>query len=90
MKWAQTTLMVSKTKLPKGSMGDDYQSQFKFHDYYSKKYDIIDSIPFHPYGTVKDLVGVAGFLFLFAMCCSSIQRWVDTSLSRLTLKLQTH
>ncbi|AEX20896.1 MULTISPECIES: cytochrome b [Vibrio] len=54
-----------ETKLPKGTMGDDYQTQFKFHDYYSKKYDIIDSIPFHPYGTVKDLVGVAGFLFFF-------------------------
>ena len=40
-------------------MGDDYKTQFKFHDYYTKKYDIIDSIPFHPYGTVKDLVGVA-------------------------------
>ncbi len=46
-------------------MGDDYETQFKFHDYYTKKYDIIDSIPFHPYGTVKDLVGVAGFLFFF-------------------------
>ncbi|BDR14587.1 cytochrome bc complex cytochrome b subunit [Vibrio sp. STUT-A11] len=54
-----------ETKLPKGKMGDDYQTQFKFHDYYTKKYDIIDSIPFHPYGTVKDLVGVAGFLFFF-------------------------
>jgi len=26
----------------------------------------LDGIPFHPYYTVKDLVGVAGFLFLFA------------------------
>lgn len=54
-----------ETKLPKGSMGEGYESQFKFHEYYTKKYDIIDSIPFHPYGTVKDLIGVAGFLFLF-------------------------
>ncbi|POF59201.1 cytochrome b, partial [Vibrio vulnificus] len=46
-----------ETKLPKGSMGPDYKTQFKFHEYYSNKYDIIDSIPFHPYGTVKDMVG---------------------------------
>ncbi|MEJ2609245.1 MAG: cytochrome b N-terminal domain-containing protein [Candidatus Thiodiazotropha sp.] len=26
-----------------------------------------DGIPFHPYYTVKDIVGVAGFLFLFAL-----------------------
>ena len=26
----------------------------------------LDGIPFHPYYTVKDIVGVAGFLFLFA------------------------
>ncbi|MGB1975048.1 MAG: cytochrome b [Vibrio toranzoniae] len=54
-----------ETKLPKGTMGDDYKTQFPFHKDYTKKYDIIDSIPFHPYGTVKDMVGVAGFLFLF-------------------------
>ncbi len=52
-----------EAKLPKGSMGEGYESQFKFHGYYTKNYDIIDSIPFHPYGTVKDLIGVAGFLF---------------------------
>jgi ubiquinol-cytochrome c reductase cytochrome b subunit len=27
----------------------------------------LDGIPFHPYYTVKDMVGVAGFLFLFAL-----------------------
>jgi ubiquinol-cytochrome c reductase cytochrome b subunit len=54
-----------ETKLPKGTMGDDYKTQFPFHKDYTKKYDIIDSIPFHPYGTVKDRVGGAGFLFLF-------------------------
>lgn len=54
-----------ETKLPKGSMGDDYQPEFTFHEDYTKKYDIIDSIPFHPYGTVKDLIGIALFLFFF-------------------------
>lgn len=54
------------TKLPKGSKGEGYKTQFKFHKQYSDKYDIIDSIPFHPYGTVKDLIGVAGFAFLFS------------------------
>ncbi|KEY91079.1 cytochrome b [Candidatus Photodesmus blepharus] len=53
------------TKLPKGSMGKDYITQFKFHESYTKKYDIIDSIPFHPYGIVKDMVGVSVFLFFF-------------------------
>ncbi|MCZ8487912.1 hypothetical protein O9992_11670 [Vibrio lentus] len=40
---------------------------------------------------MKDMVGVAGFLFLF--CCYVLffnPEWVGTSLSRLTLKLQTH
>ena len=32
---------------------------------YSGKKDIIDSIPFHPYFTVKDIMGVCGFLILF-------------------------
>jgi len=27
----------------------------------------LDGIPFHPYYTVKDIVGVAGFLFIFAL-----------------------
>ena len=26
-----------------------------------------DAVPFHPYFTVKDMVGVAGFLFLFSL-----------------------
>lgn len=54
------------TKLPKGSKGDDYQTQFEFHEDYTKKYDIIDSIPFHPYGTVKDLIAVAVFALFFS------------------------
>ncbi|WP_034411481.1 cytochrome b [Candidatus Photodesmus anomalopis] len=53
------------TKLKKGSLGNNYTAPFKFHDTYTKKYDIIDSVPFHPYGTVKDLIGIAIFLFFF-------------------------
>ncbi len=57
-----------ETKLPKSSNDDDSvsKSAFKFHEYYENKYNIIDSIPFHPYGTVKDLVGVAVFAFFFS------------------------
>lgn len=55
-----------ETKLPKGAKGEGYQTQFPFHKDYTQKYDIIDSVPFHPYGTVKDLVGVAVFAILFA------------------------
>ncbi|MDP4535179.1 cytochrome bc complex cytochrome b subunit [Alkalimonas collagenimarina] len=50
------------------SVPADAVSKFEFHDNFTKggKKVIIDSIPFHPYYTVKDLVGLAGFLFLFA------------------------
>lgn len=51
-----------------GSVPADAVSKFEFHDNFTKggKKVIIDSIPFHPYYTVKDLMGLAGFLFLFA------------------------
>ena len=51
-----------------GTVPEDAISKFEFHDNFTKggKKAIIDSIPFHPYYTVKDLVGLAGFLFLFA------------------------
>ena len=52
-------------KREKGSVAEEDKAKFKFHDSYAKKYDIVDAIPFHPYYTVKDIVGVAGFLFLF-------------------------
>ncbi len=55
-----------ETKLTKGTKRAGYQSDFRFHEDYKKKYDIIDSVPFHPYGTVKDLIGVAAFGILFA------------------------
>jgi ubiquinol-cytochrome c reductase cytochrome b subunit len=58
-----------ETKLDNdGTVPADAVSKFEFHDNFTKggKKTIIDSIPFHPYYTVKDLVGLAGFLFLFA------------------------
>ncbi len=54
------------TKLPRSKDDDSTGSGFTFHEYYEKKYKIMDSIPFHPYGTVKDLVGIAVFAFLFS------------------------
>lgn len=46
----------------------DADKKFTFHQYFTKggKKIIVDAIPFHPYYTVKDLVGVAGFLLIFA------------------------
>lgn len=51
-----------------GTVPAEAVSKFEFHNNFTKggKKVIIDSIPFHPYYTVKDLVGLAGFLFLFA------------------------
>ena len=53
-------------KKPKGSVPEEEQSKFKFHEQYTKKYDIVDAIPFHPYYTVKDLVAVVIFAIFFA------------------------
>jgi ubiquinol-cytochrome c reductase cytochrome b subunit len=52
-------------KKPKGSVPPEEQSKFAFHEQYTKKYDIVDAIPFHPYYTVKDLVAVVIFLIIF-------------------------
>ncbi len=52
-------------KKPKGSMKPEELSKFKFHKHYTDKYDIVDAIPFHPYYSVKDIMGVAGFLIIF-------------------------
>ncbi len=52
-------------KKPKGSVKPEELSKFKFHKQYTDKYDIVDAVPFHPYYSVKDIMGVAGFLFLF-------------------------
>lgn len=46
---------------------DNVSDKFTFHEYFTKggKKIIVDAIPFHPYYTVKDIVGVVGFLLLF-------------------------
>lgn len=55
------------TKKPKGTVPDEEKAPFEFHERYTNKYDIVDSVPFHPYYTVKDIVGLAGFLILFSL-----------------------
>jgi len=46
---------------------NNVSEKFTFHEYFTKggKKIIVDAIPFHPYYTVKDIVGVVGFLILF-------------------------
>jgi len=46
---------------------DNVSEKFTFHEYFTKggKKIIVDAIPFHPYYTVKDIVGVVGFLIVF-------------------------
>jgi ubiquinol-cytochrome c reductase cytochrome b subunit len=46
---------------------NNVSDKFKFHEYFTKggKKIIVDAIPFHPYYTVKDIVGVVGFLIAF-------------------------
>lgn len=53
-------------KKPKGSVPEEEQAKFTFHKQYTKKYDIVDAVPFHPYYSVKDIMGVVGFLIAFA------------------------
>ncbi|WP_371376733.1 cytochrome bc complex cytochrome b subunit [Thalassotalea aquiviva] len=52
-------------KKKKGTVADADKSKFEFHKHYSGKYDIVDAVPFHPYYSVKDIMGVAGFLIIF-------------------------
>jgi len=54
-----------EVKKKKGTIPLEEQSKFEFHKQYTDKYDIVDSVPFHPYYSVKDIMGVAGFLILF-------------------------
>ncbi|MCH8501268.1 MAG: cytochrome b N-terminal domain-containing protein [Aliidiomarina sp.] len=54
-------------KKPKGSVPEEEQAKFKFHERYTSKYDIVDAIPFHPYYTVKDIVGLVVFLILCSL-----------------------
>ncbi|MCE0555763.1 MULTISPECIES: cytochrome bc complex cytochrome b subunit [unclassified Motilimonas] len=53
-------------KKKKGSVPESELSPFKYHKQFSDKKDIVDAAPFFPYFVVKDVVGVAVFLFLFA------------------------
>jgi ubiquinol-cytochrome c reductase cytochrome b subunit len=52
-------------KKPKGSVPDSEKPKFEFHERFTKKYDIVDAIPFYPYYIVKDLVGIGIFLAFF-------------------------
>ena len=54
-------------KKPKGTVKPEEQAKYKFHPRYTDKYDIVDAIPFHPYYTVKDIVGLVGFLILCSL-----------------------
>ena len=53
------------TKKPKGTIPDEEKPKFKFHEYYTSKKDIVDSIPFFPYVVLKDLVAFTIFLIVF-------------------------
>ncbi len=46
-------------------VGSNNPDGIEIHDHKDAKGHPLDGIPFHPYYTVKDLVGVAGFLLLF-------------------------
>src|SRR5260370_2625482 len=46
-------------------VGSNNPDGIEIHDQKDAKGHPLDGIPFHPYYTVKDLVGVAGFLLLF-------------------------
>ena len=46
-----------EVKRPKGSLSEDEKTKFEMHEYYTKKYDIIDDVvPFFPHIVLKDLV----------------------------------
>ena len=46
-------------------VGSNNPDGIEIHKYNDAKGRPLDGVPFHPYYTVKDLVGVAGFLLLF-------------------------
>jgi ubiquinol-cytochrome c reductase cytochrome b subunit len=46
-------------------VGSNNPDGIEIHDHEDAEGHPLDGIPFHPYYTVKDLVGVAGFLLLF-------------------------
>ncbi len=53
------------TKKPKGTVPDEEKPKFKFHERFTSKKDIVDSIPFFPYYIIKDMFGFGVFLFVF-------------------------
>ncbi|MFC6441133.1 cytochrome b N-terminal domain-containing protein [Bowmanella sp. JS7-9] len=55
-----------EVKRPKGSLKEEEKTKFEMHEYYTKKYDIIDDVvPFFPHIVLKDLVAFSVFLFGF-------------------------
>ena len=53
------------TKKKKGTIAEEDKPKFKFHEYYTDKKDVVDSIPFFPYVVLKDLVAFTIFLMGF-------------------------
>lgn len=53
------------TKKKKGTVAEEDKPKFKFHEYYTNKKDIVDSIPFFPYVVLKDLVFFTLFMIAF-------------------------
>jgi ubiquinol-cytochrome c reductase cytochrome b subunit len=47
-------------------VGSNNPDGIDIHDHEDAKGHPLDGIPFHPYYTVKDMVGIAGFLILFS------------------------
>jgi ubiquinol-cytochrome c reductase cytochrome b subunit len=47
-------------------VGSNNPDGIDIHDHEDEKGHPLDGIPFHPYYTVKDMVGIAGFLLLFS------------------------
>ena len=55
-----------EVKRKKGSLSEEQKTSYEIHEYYTKKYDIIDDVvPFFPHIVLKDLVAFAVFLGLF-------------------------
>lgn len=56
-----------EVKRPKGSLKEEEKTKFEMHEYYTKKYDIVDDVvPFFPHIVLKDLVAFTVFLAFFS------------------------
>lgn len=56
-----------EVKRQKGSLTEAEKTKYEMHEYYTKKYDIIDDVvPFFPHIVLKDLVAFSVFLALFS------------------------